>query len=225
MTKLMYAFDKYPPSEWTVNVLEVCEEAELGCREVFHIEQNDTIRDGYNLTAGGGLLNLSLSNDHKEKQSSARKIYYQTEEGKEWVSRLQERMKHDNPCKKGNVPWNTGSSLSDEHKMSISNSLKGKKRPLRDLEWSRKISEAKKGNTFFTEEHRRKLSEAGKGRPQSTKQKRIAAETFQKKWIVTSPTGEIIEVVNLNQFCRERGLAQPNLCRTGSRGWKAHKAT
>ena len=43
------------------------------------------------------------------------------------------------------MPTPKGSKLSKEHKEKISNALKGKKKPPRSLEHSRRISEAKKG--------------------------------------------------------------------------------
>ena len=49
---------------------------------------------------------------------------------------------------KGRIPWNKGKSglsrgpMSDEHKVNISKSLKGKKKPLRTAEHSKNISKA-----------------------------------------------------------------------------------
>src|SRR4051812_8514626 len=54
-TKLLYAFDKYPPREWTHEILleGYYTIEELNQKEIEAIEQYDTIAVGYNITKGG----------------------------------------------------------------------------------------------------------------------------------------------------------------------------
>lgn len=124
-TKLYYAFDKYPPNEWAIEIIEICDEGDLGDLEEAWIDYYDTVETGYNLTAGGGLLNLELSEGHKEKIGTARSEYYETEDGKIWLADLSRRMKENNPggnAAKGKPAWNSGKKAPQ-----ISLAKKGKK--------------------------------------------------------------------------------------------------
>jgi hypothetical protein len=89
---------------------------------------------------------------------------------------------------------------------------------------------------IFTFEHRKKLSEKAKGREYSkeTRDKwstqRSGKEYCSKKWIVTSPTGEVLVIQNLRKFCREHNLNQGAMCRASignghhtHKGWRCKK--
>lgn len=70
------------------------------------------------------------------------------------------------------------------------------------------------------------LRNANLGKPQSEYQKKKAAETFQKEWLITYPDGTKKTIVNLNQFCIDEGLGtngQSNLVRGKYRGFTAEK--
>ena len=85
-------------------------------------------------------------------------------------------------------------------------------------ETKKKWSEQRKG-VPKSEEHKRKIGDKSRGRRHTEESKaklRAAAlqedalrkniEAKQKEWIVTIPEGEELEVVNLSDFCKERGL-------------------
>jgi hypothetical protein len=85
-------------------------------------------------------------------------------------------------------------------------------------ETKQKMSEKRKG-VPKTEEHKRKIGEKSRGRSpsQETRQKlkeqslkeenlRKNIESKQKEYIVTTPDGEEIEVLNLSDYCKENGL-------------------
>jgi hypothetical protein len=63
------------------------------------------------------------------------------------------------------------------------------------------------------------------GKKQSDHQKAVVSELFSKKWKVTTPTGETIEVVNLRQYCADLGFnpatAFSNMSRGGYKGYRA----
>jgi hypothetical protein len=73
-------------------------------------------------------------------------------------------------------------NVSDETKLKISNSRKGKKFGLRSDETKLKISNSNKGKHSFalSEEHKRKLSEVGKGRISCMKGKKHSEESRLK---------------------------------------------
>lgn len=108
-TKFFYAITKYQPENFTIELLETTTKELADEREQFYVIQYDSVEDGYNLTNGGqGWVGLNLNDEHKKNLSVARSRFYKTDEGKEWKKQLSERLKIDNPCKKGNIPWNKG---------------------------------------------------------------------------------------------------------------------
>jgi hypothetical protein len=89
-------------------------------------------------------------------------------------------------------------------------------------ESKKKMSHTKKGK-ILTEEHKEKISEGLKGKKNSEYQKQRVAETRQKKYILTNPDGETIEVTNLSKFCRENGFNQGNMFKSQIKGWICKK--
>jgi group I intron endonuclease len=72
-------------------------------------------------------------------------------------------------------------------------------------------------------EHLRKIAT---GKKQTPKQKKAVAEANQKQWLITHPDGKQETIVNLQQYCRDKGWGtngQSNLTRGAYRGYKAHK--
>lgn len=225
--KLLYAFDKYPPSEWLVEVLESCPTTELAEREIRWIAHYDSVANGYNITGGGGLLNLSLSDEHKQKQSKSRKAFWQTPEGQAQKQIFSERLKNHNPgadALRGKKAWNRGIPLTEETKRKISDKHRGiPKGPMHE-ETKQKLSKAKKGK--YTDKQRAAAIQNGLNRvgfQQTEIQKKAVAQANQKQWIVTNPDGCRFEITNLTKFCRENHLDQSNLSRGSYRGWKARR--
>lgn len=108
-----------------------------------------------------------------------------------------------------------GRTHSEETKKIMSEKHKGK---THSKEAREKISKTHKG-VPKSEEHRRKIGDKSRGRRHTEESKaklRAAAlqedalrkniEAKQKEWIVITPEGEELEVVNLSDFCKERGL-------------------
>jgi group I intron endonuclease len=164
-TKLYYAFDKWTPDGWVVEVLgEYPDQASVDEAERIAIDQFDSIVEGYNLTEGGqGLRGLVLSDEHKRNQSEARKRWYETEEGQAWKERLRTEghFARNNPGRV-NHPQK-GKPLSEEHKAKIAAAKKGKPSPLRGQtrtpEQRKRISDAKKLQYALTRE-KKKAAEA-----------------------------------------------------------------
>jgi ATP-dependent Lon protease len=81
----------------------------------------ETVRIGYNIQAGGeGWTRLSLSKEHKERQSKARVEYFLSEEGEEWKKELRKRFHEDNPGKYASKM--KGKKHSEEAKERMRNS-------------------------------------------------------------------------------------------------------
>ena len=78
---------------------------------------------------------------------------------------------------KGQIAWNKGKSLSEEHRRKIGLSSKGR---IPSQETRRKISESGKGRKLppFTEEHRRKIGLASKGRKHSEESKKTPTPKY-----------------------------------------------
>lgn len=48
-------------------------------------------------------------------------------------------------------------------------------------------------------------------------------ESFAKFWIITLPSGEEVQVYNLNQFCKDNNLDSGHMCRVSKGVLKHHK--
>ena len=91
-------------------------------------------------------------------------------------------------------------------------------------ESKKKMSDAKKGKKL-SEEHREKIRVSNIGKKQSDYQKHRAAETKQKRYMLTNPEGQSFEVLNLSKFCRENNFDQANMCMSRVKGWTCKKIT
>jgi hypothetical protein len=112
-TKLYWAFEKYSPETWKVEIIDssATTQEELNQLEVKYIKEFDTVENGYNVHAGGysGWGGLRLSDEHRQKQSEARKAFYETPEGKADLESKRRHFREHNPSRReGYAPWNTG---------------------------------------------------------------------------------------------------------------------
>lgn len=58
---------------------------------------------------------------------------------------------------------------------------------------------------------------------QTEHQKQRARETFEAAWVITTPKGEVINIVNLRKFSIENGLDQGNMVKVSQGILKQHK--
>lgn len=90
------------------------------------------------------------------------------------------------------------------------------------------ISEMKKGHKQ-TPEHIEKVRQSRIGKHQTEYQKQRAKESLESAWLLTTPEGKQINIVNLRQFCKENGLNQGNMVKVSqgiikqNKGWKCLK--
>lgn len=91
-------------------------------------------------------------------------------------------------------------------------------------ESKKKMSDAKKGKPLSVE-HVEKLRQTRIGKKQPDSQKQKVSEKLSKKYILTTPKGETIEVTNLRKFCRENSLDQGNMHKNQIKGWHCQKVT
>jgi hypothetical protein len=90
------------------------------------------------------------------------------------------------------------------------------------------ISEMKKGHKQ-SPEHIEKVRQSRIGKKQTDYQKQRSKESLQCSWLITTPEGKEINIVNLRQFCLEKGLDQGNMVKVSqgiikqNKGWKCIK--
>jgi hypothetical protein len=187
-SKLFCAFNKYPPHEWTIEILHAVDSDSLVQElEREEIERRNTISEGYNMIPGGrGGLGKVMTTEQKQKISNSRKQYFSSDDGDKWKKELSQKFTEDNPCKKGNVPWNKGKaapkiseSLKKYHDEKIwSEEERERSRKNAHSLWERGVFD---NRPLPTEETKRKISEAGKGRKQTDYQKQRAREANSGK--------------------------------------------
>jgi hypothetical protein len=96
----------------------------------------------------------------------------------------------------------TGAILSEETKLKISMTKKGKKASI---------------------ETRNKISQSLMGHKQPESQKIKVAKALSKDHIITDPKGKTFTITNLNQFARQNNLDQGNLTKVAQGKLRQHK--
>lgn len=116
---LFFAFDKYGIDSWQHEILFEGDYEETRKQEIFYIEHFNTRKVGYNVMIGGqtGHLGRNLSEDHKKNQKAAALNYWKTANANNRRNQLSVEFKNNNPCKKGNIPWNPSKTymVTDPH--------------------------------------------------------------------------------------------------------------
>lgn len=159
---------------------------------------------------------------YKHSEETKRK-YSEVRKGKkvhseEWKEQLSKRMK-------GNT-YRLGKKASPESLKKRSEKLKGR---VLSEEQKKKLSDAHKGKKL-TEEHKKNISKANKGKKLSDEHKRKIKETNKNRemicnvlWTIENiHTKEIIQVINLSEWCRNNNLSSGTLNRT-QKHTKHHK--
>lgn len=224
-TRLHHAFNKYPPDQWTREVIAECTEETITLREIELIAENNSYTDGYNMTLGGeGLSGMDFPEIQRRNMSEARKAFFRTEAGLKWKKELSDRLTANNPRKKGDIGYTKGMKMpprSEEYRAKLSQSLTGREF---SEEHRKNIGKAHKGRTL-TEEHRKKIGQGLIGHKQSDHQKETVRAKMSASWEVTHPDGKREIIHNLNAFCRLHNLDQSNLSRGSNRKYRARRLT
>tara|TARA_R100000951_G_scaffold25721_1_gene21852 strand:+ start:181 stop:687 length:507 start_codon:yes stop_codon:yes gene_type:complete len=77
--------------------------------------------------------------------------------------------------------------------------------------------------------YREKVSEIGKRvgplgyNAQREKFDREGKTIAEQSWLVTTPTGEELKIVNLAKFCREHNLLKHKMCEVSKGKWRQHR--
>lgn len=228
--KLFYAFDKYDPILWKIEILFKTDDLNLlNQKEIEYISLYNSTQLGYNGTLGGdGGQVEKLTEEHKQNISKARKKYFETEEGRKKKEELSKRFKEKNPSYKGKP----GIKHSEEVLQRMSDSMKKVHQQNPEIyhflhnskseETKKKISESKKGK-FLTEEHKQNISKALKGHPGYDNQKYKTFEARSKIWEITTPNQEKFVVKSLHNFCKRYNVNDANLASGKSKGFKSKK--
>jgi len=114
---------------------------------------------------------------------------------------------------------NTGCKMSEERKENLRKFLTGRPRTEETKEKLRKANLGKK----YSSEVRAKVSAAGKGRKPSALSNKLFTERVSRNWKFTNDKGEIIEIYNLNLFCRENNLSYTSMLSLSRGNIKSHK--
>lgn len=116
-------------------------------------------------------------------------------------------------------------AMSEETKQKIKMANIGKKF---SLETRKRLSESHKG-LKHSEETKRKLSAHNKG-INPPKHVRIAAAKFHaKNYVIVSPTGDVVHVYDMKEFCQQNSLSRSKMSNvvTGKRshhkGWRLYQ--
>jgi hypothetical protein len=164
-------------------------------------------------------LGRKASKETKKKLSEIRKG--KKIHSEEWKKKQSEKMK-------GNT-FGLGIKPSKETLKKRSKALEGK---IPSEEVKKKMSESHKGKKL-TEEHKKNIGKVNRGKKLSEETKRKLSEcnknrkiVYNIKWTIEDiNTGEILEIINLNEWCRNNNLSSGTLNRTQRhtkqyKGWR-----
>ena len=114
--------------------------------------------------------------------SKLKQSWWDSDKSNEWRYKLSIKMKTNNPCKKGNIPWNKGLSWNEEHKRKLSEKLKGRKVQPFTEEHKQNISQSKIGSKL-SEETKEKIRQSRIGKSQTDFQKQRVSEVHKNKTV------------------------------------------
>jgi group I intron endonuclease len=196
--KLQNHYNKYGKDDLVFSIIEECENDYLIIREQFYIDSLSPFFN--NRKIANSQLGIKRSEETKRKLSERMKGLYakennpnygrhQTEEAKqkmrdahigrvhhkhteEWKKKAKERMLGDKNPSYGRKTWQSGRRMSEETKLKLSLSKKGKpsktkgvkKPPASDeLKLKRSINQLGKNNSFYEKHHTNEAKEKIKG--------------------------------------------------------------
>ena len=231
---LQNAWNRHGEKAFKIDALELCDKSILVEREQFYLDTMKPFKSrGFNIaiTAQKSQLGRPVTPEHRAKISAARKGHSVSEETRAKLSKAQKGVaRHSEETKQKIGAASRGRKKSPEtvEKMRIAQRNRSPERNL-------KISMALKGKMHLPKALE-EMNKARKGVPLPLAQRaKIKASwkpvgyAIPKKWIVTSPDGIRIEIVNLAKFCREHGLdsATMNVVARGKmkshKGWKCDR--
>ena len=171
------------------------------------------------------LRGVLKSDDHKEK---LRQAAYARWQDPDEITKQSERMKGNT-----NGLGAKRSPLTEEVKQKISAANKEyyKSHPGVNLgktpseETRKRISETKRNNPYrHSSEIIKRIADKHRGKKQTEHQKKRATEVNSATWEVITPSGEVLVITNLPQYCLEHKLSQGNLTVYGhTKGYRVRK--
>jgi group I intron endonuclease len=198
---LQRAWDKYGADAFTFTVIELAEPNRLIEREQFYLDSLTPYVDGngYNVcTTAGSILGVKRSPEFRAALSERQKVLMNTPAKRAESSRIHKGKKPSPESIEKFKSWRREHPVTDEWKRQHSARMKGRPAP----------NIGKKPSA----ETRAKWSKQRKGRV-----------GFVRSYIVTSPDGVELPVVNMAAFCREHGLTCSAMCQVARGVWRAHK--
>lgn len=217
MPKLWFAFDKYPVEEWLVEeIFIVLDDKDAKELEVLFIEIFDTFHKGYNscvehvnentrsLTRTNSRKGKPLTPEHAASVRRAAKERVMSESHREALRTL-------GYAKKGKPSPLKGRRQTPEH---VANAKANRPRTQPFL------------GRVHSDETKLRMSAAQRGKEVSDDTRAKLAAAHPTSFSVKTPSGEVVEVTNMSEFCRTHNLDTGNLYNTSpnsKRRYKQHK--
>ena len=111
----------------------------------------------------------------------------------------------------------SGAITSEEARILVITGNKYRLNKFHTEETKKQMSEVKRGKKF-TEEHKQKISQSLTG-----KKNKLISEIKSGEWIITTPEGNELTIINLKKFCQENNLDRGHMFRVASGSRTHHK--
>lgn len=141
-----------------------------------------------------------------------------------WIDKLQacdRRVGYNMNKLADRPPSPVGRIVSPETRQKISAAQKGRKKPLNQTEKAARLRRGRR----VSPETRAKMSAAQSGKKMKPESIAKTVAARERRWLLVSPLGQSLSIINLNKFCRENGLnhslmiAVAQKRRTHHKGW------
>lgn len=219
---LQNAYNKYGAASFVCDVIETCNRDTLVERENYYLTTLAPFSpNGFNIAmdATRPRLGLIVTDETRQKLSIAGKGRKPSLETNAKISASKIGKKASDETRAILRIALKGRVMPTSHKEKLSARMKG---VAKSPEHRAKTSASLMGHKM-TDANREKLLAANTGRKQSPEERSKRAASNAQKWVVTTPEGIEINVVNLHQFCRDNGLRPSGMVEVANGRLKSYK--
>lgn len=204
--KFQKALRKYGEESFEWKILIECDNKDLNDKEIYFIEKLDTVKNGYNVSYGGG-GSYGIKSPSTSKRMKENNPMFNPEIAKK-VVKTKKRRGTDSSGKTIEEFYNN-IEKAERVRREASKRMK-KNNPMFNPGSVRKANETKRLNNSYFKSH-------------SEESKKKMSKSKSKNWIIIYPDGNEIQISNLLNFCKNNNLSCGHMSNVSSGKRIQHK--